>query len=280
MRWGIWGAGFSTNQYAGMIDACLQSGISAFDHADIYGDYTTEAEFGEVLKENPALRQHITLITKCGIRMMTPNRPSHSIKSYDTSREHIIASVEQSLRNFHTDYLDVLLIHRPDPLLDPADVAEAIELLKQQGKILSFGVSNFLPHQTDLLAKYTLIEYNQVEISILKLDAFNDGTLQNCMRNKIIPMAWAPLGGGLFTDDSHPRFRSISATASALAEKYNTGLNEILLAWLHKHPSGIVPVIGTTKLERLLQAKAATAIELERDDWFRLLQASTGEEVA
>lgn len=211
---------------------------------------------------------------------MTPNRPSHSIKSYDTSREHIIASVEQSLRNFHTDYLDVLLIHRPDPLLDPADVAEAIELLKQQGKILSFGVSNFLPHQTDLLAKYTLIEYNQVEISILKLDAFNDGTLQNCMRNKIIPMAWAPLGGGLFTDDSHPRFRSISATASALAEKYNTGLNEILLAWLHKHPSGIVPVIGTTKLERLLQAKAATAIELERDDWFRLLQASTGEEVA
>jgi predicted oxidoreductase len=116
-----------------------------------------------------------------------------------------------SLQNFGTDHIDVLLIHRPDPLLDPAEVAEAIEQLKQSGKVLSFGVSNFLPHQTDLLASYTLIEYNQVEISIIRLDAFSDGTLENCMKHKIIPMAWAPLGGGLFTDDSHPHFRSITA---------------------------------------------------------------------
>jgi len=280
MRWGVWGANFSTAQYREMIETCLQYGIFAFDHADIYGDYTTEEDFGAALKENPSLRQHLKLITKCGIQMVTPNRPAHSIKSYNTSREHIIRSVEQSLRNFGTDYLDVLLIHRPDPLLYPAEVAEAVEQLKEQGKILSFGVSNFLPHQTDLLAKYTLVEYNQLEISLLQLQALTDGSLENCMKNKIIPMAWAPLGGGLFTDDSHPRFRAISATANQLAEKYNTGLNEILLAWLHTHPSGIQSVIGTTKIERLLQAKAAAAIRLEKEDWFALLLAAKGEDVA
>jgi len=280
MRWGVWGANFSTAEYRQMIESCLQYGINSFYHADIYGDYTTEAEFGEALKENPLLRQHIKLITKCGIQMLTANRPEHSIKSYNTSKEHIIHSVEQSLRNFGTDYLDVLLIHRPDPLLDPSDVAEAIEQLKQQGKVLAFGVSNFLPHQTDLLAAHTLIEYNQVEISIIKLNAFSDGTLENCMKHKITPMAWAPLGGGLFTDETHPRFRSITASAIELAEKYNTGLNEILLAWLHTHPSAIQSVIGTTKIERLLQAKVATSIRLEREDWFKLLIASTGEDVA
>ncbi len=280
MRWGVWGANFSTAQYREMIETCLQYGIFAFDHADIYGDYTTEEEFGAALKENLSLRQHLKLITKCGIQMVTPNRPAHTIKSYNTSREHIIRSVEQSLRNFGTDYLDVLLIHRPDPLLDPAEVAEAVEQLKEQGKILSFGVSNFLPHQTDLLTKYTLVEYNQLEISLLQSQALTDGSLENCMKNKIIPMAWAPLGGGLFTDDSHPRFRAISATADQLAKKYNTGLNEILLAWLHTHPSGIQSVIGTTKIERLLQAKAAAAIRLEKEDWFALLLAAKGEDVA
>ena len=280
MRWGVWGANFSTAQYRQMIESCLQYGINSFDHADIYGDYTTEEEFGEALKENPSLRQHMKLITKCGIQMLTSNRPQHTIKSYNTSKEHIIRSAERSLRNLGTDYLDVLLIHRPDPLMDPSEVAEAVEQLKQQGKILSFGVSNFLPHQTNLLSAHTLIEYNQVEISIIQLNAFTDGTLENCLQHKIIPMAWAPLGGGLFSDENHPRFRAITATATELAEKYNTGLNEILLAWLHTHPSGIQTVIGTTKIERLLQAKTASAIRLDREDWFRLLIASTGEDVA
>ncbi len=280
MRWGAWGAGFTTAQYRQMIESCLQYGINSFDHADIYGDYTTEAEFGEVLKEMPSLRSHMKLISKCGIRMMSPNRLSHTIKSYDTSKEHIINSVERSLQNLGTDYLDILLIHRPDPLLNPSEVAEAIEQLKQQGKILSFGVSNFLPHQADLLAKHILVEYNQVEISLIHLNAFNDGTLAYCMKNNIIPMAWAPLGGGLFSDEDHPRYRAITATATELAEKYNTGLNEILLSWLHTHPSGIQTVIGTTKIERLLQAKVAASVKLEREDWFRLLLASTGEDVA
>lgn len=280
MRWGKWGAQFSTAQYRQMIDACLEQGITAFDHADIYGDYTTEADFGEALKESPALRAQLRLISKCGIRMVAEQRPSHQIKSYDSSAQHIIQSVEQSLRNFGTDHLDVLLIHRPDPLLHPAEVASAVSHLKQQGKILQFGVSNFLPHQVDTLASHTLIEYNQVEISIIHLSAFANGTLDNCLQHHITPMAWAPLGGGIFTDDSHPRFRSIVQMATALAEKYETGLNEILLAWLGAHPAGILPVIGTTKLERLIQAKTASQLKLEREDWFRLLAASTGEDVA
>jgi predicted oxidoreductase len=280
MRWGIWGVDFSTEQFRAMIDACLANGIYSFDHADIYGDYTTEAGFGNAIRHDSSLRQQMKLITKCGIQMMTPNRPQHSIKSYNTSKQHIIQSAEASLRNFGTDYLDVFLIHRPDPLLNPEEVAEAVAQLKEQGKILSFGVSNFLPHQTDLLAAYTKIDYNQLEISIVHLNAFSDGSLENCLKHSIIPMAWSPLGGGVFTDDSHPRFRSINATASELAIKYNTGLNEILLAWLHTHPGGIIPVIGTTKIERLIQARKATLLQLDKEDWFKLLMASTGEEVA
>lgn len=280
MRWGKWGAGFSTQEYLQMIENCLENGITAFDHADIYGDYTTEAEFGAALKEAPSLRAHLRIISKCGIQMLTDNRPTHQVKSYNTSSQHIVSSVEQSLEHFGTDHLDLLLIHRPDPLLHPAEVATAVELLKQQGKILQFGVSNFHPHQVETLMKYTRIEYNQLEISILHLPPFTNGMLDHCMQYQIVPMAWAPLGGGLLNDDSHPRFRSIISTATLLAEKYETGVNEILLAWLHRHPSGILPVIGTTKIERLIQAKNATGIILEREDWFKLLAASTGEDVA
>lgn len=280
MRWGKWGAGFSTAEYRQMIEDCLENGITAFDHADIYGDYTTEAEFGAALKEVPSLRAHLRIISKCGIQMLTENRPAHQVKSYNTSAQHIISSVEQSLEHFGTDHLDLLLIHRPDPLMNPVEVAGAIELLKQQGKILQFGVSNFHPHQVETLLKYTRIEYNQLEISILHLPPFTNGMLDHCMQYQIVPMAWAPLGGGILNDDSHPRFRSIVSTATLLAEKYETGVNEILLAWLHRHPSGILPVIGTTKIERLIQAKNAAGILLEREDWFKLLAASTGEEVA
>jgi len=152
MRWGVWGTNFSTVQYRHMIESCLQYDITCFDHADIYGDYTTKADFGEVLKENPSLQQYLKLITKCGIQLVTKSRPEHTIKSYDTFAEHIIQSAERSLQNFNTDYLDVLLIHRPDLLLNPSEVTKAIDQLKQQGKILSFGGSNFLPHQTDLLS--------------------------------------------------------------------------------------------------------------------------------
>ena len=280
MRWGKWGANFTTYDYRQMIDQCLSIGVNSFDHADIYGDYTTEEEFGEALKEDKTLRPQMKLITKCGIQMVTENRPEHSIKSYNTSKKHIIRSAEQSLKNFGTDYLDVLLLHRPDPLLHPEEVAEAIQTLQIQGKVRSFGVSNFLPHQVNMLKKWVPIAYNQIEVSIICTAPFTNGILDNCIENDIVPMAWAPLGGGLLTDDLHPHFRSISNAAHLLSEKYAMGLNEMLIAWLNTHPAGILPVIGTTKAERLDQAKKAASIKLTREDWFFLMKAATGEDVA
>lgn len=280
MRWGKWGANFTTYDYEIIINQCIENGITAFDHADIYGDYTTEAEFGEAIKHKHSLRQQIKLITKCGIQMVCEERPHHQIKSYNTSKEYIIQSVEQSLKNFYTDYLDVLLIHRPSPLLNPLEIAEAITQLKQQGKIRQFGVSNFLPQQVEALKKCIEISYNQIELSIIHLKPFTDGTLDNCLQNNIRPLAWSPLGGGVLNDDEHPRFRSIFSTAQQLAEKYNTGINQILIAFLLKHPTKILPVVGTTKIERLIQVKEASSILLSNEDWFKLYTASIGEEVA
>jgi len=280
MRWGVWGGGFETADYQAMIVLCLEAGITSFDHADIYGDYTTEAEFGKALKDSPYLRQEIQIITKCGIQLPSKPNANHKIKSYNTSSKHIIESVNQSLINFGTDYIDVLLIHRPDPLLNPYEVAKAIDELKQRGKILQFGVSNFMPQHTNALKRYTTIEYNQLEISIINLMPFINGCLDNCIKHQITPMAWAPLGGGIFTDEGHPSFRSIIATASSLAKEYNTGINQILISFLLAHPAGIIPVMGTTKIDRLIQAKAASDIQLSREDWYRLYLASSGEELA
>jgi predicted oxidoreductase len=280
MRWGKWGANFSTYDYETIINQCVENGITTFDHADIYGDYTTEADFGEAIKNKHALRSTIKLITKCGIQMVCDNRPHHQIKSYNTTKQHIIKSVEQSLKNFHTDYIDVFLIHRPNPLLHPKEVAEAISQLKNQGKVLQFGVSNFLPQQVETLKNYVEIIYNQIELSIVHLKPFTDGTLDNCLQNNIRPMAWSPLGGGILSEDEHPRFRIIFSTAHELAEKYHTGMNQILISFLLKHPTNILPVVGTTKMERLLQVKEASTIMLENEDWFKLWTASTGEDVA
>ncbi len=280
MRWGKWGANFNTAAYRAMIEDCLEIGVNSFDHADIYGDYTTEEEFGDALKEDKTLRSQIKIITKCGIQMVAENRPQHNIKSYNTGKKHIIQSAEQSLKNFGTDYLDVLLIHRADPLLDPEAVAEAIQILQQQGKVHAFGVSNFLPHQVNMLRNWVPIHYNQIEVSIIKTAPIYNGILDNCIEHQIRPMAWAPLGGGLLTDDLHPHYRSIAHAASLLAEKYAAGLNEILIAWLNTHPSKILSVIGTTQATRLAQAKKAASIKLTREDWFLMMKAATGEDVA
>ena len=279
MRWGVWGENFTTKQYETIIDQCLSIGLNVFDHADIYGHYTTEADFGQALKGKNSLRQQIKLITKCGINMLTPNRPNHAIKSYDTSAAHIKKSVENSLQNFHTDYIDTILIHRPDLLLNPEEVASTIKELKAAGKIKSFGVSNFNTHQVSNLAKYIHIEHHQIEISVTHMNAFDDGVLDQCQAMGIEAQSWSPMGNGLFTEKTDINNR-ILKTAEALADKYSTGVNEILLAFLYIHPAHIIPVIGTTKFERIETAKNAMDIELTREDFYQLWQASTGHEVA
>ena len=263
-----------------MIQTCLEHNISTFDHADIYGHYTVEEEFGQALLLDTSIRKKIQLITKCGIQMLSPNRPEHKIKSYNTSKQFIITSVENSLKNFNTDYIDLLLIHRPDPLMEPVEIAEAFTILKQQGKVLQFGVSNFTPSQIDMIHTLFPLVANQVEISILKLDSFTDGTLDYCQKQKIIPMAWAPLGGGNIFNAEDERSKRVIAVSQLLSEKYNVLPEQILLAWLLKHPSNIKPVLGTAKHERIKLALEATRINLLREDWFVLWRASTGDEVA
>lgn len=279
MRWGTWGAKLNTRQYETMIHECLDMDMTVFDHADIYGDYTTEAEFGQVLKNNSSLRSRMHLITKTGIQMRTANRPSHAIKSYNTSASHIIQSVEQSLQNFQTDYIDTLLIHRPDILLNTVEVAEAINRLKKSGKVKSFGVSNFSKNQVSLLTSQIPVECHQIEISITALSAFNNGILDQCQLTNIAVQAWSPLGNGLFEEKNEKNER-ILAVAKKIANQYEVGINEILLAFLYTHPSNITPVIGTTKIERIKEAKAAKQINLEREDFYKLWTASTGKEVA
>ena len=279
MRWGVWGENFTTKQYEQIIDQCLSIGLNVFDHADIYGHYTTEADFGNALKGNTSLRDKIQIITKCGINMLTPNRPHHQIKSYDTSASHIIKSVEQSLQNFHTDYIDTLLIHRPDILIDVEEVADTITTLKQSGKVKSFGVSNFTTGQVALLNKYITIEQHQVEISVTHLNSFDDGVLDQCQLNNIQAQSWSPMGNGLFTEQNEKHAR-ILETATALSSNYNCSVNQILLAFLYAHPSNIVPVIGTTKFDRIAEAKKAKDIALNREDFYKLWSASTGKEVA
>jgi predicted oxidoreductase len=222
MNWGQWGSNFTTDQYTEIINQCLEIGVTSFDHADIYGHYTTEEDFGRALAGNSSLRSKMQLITKCGIKLTTPNRPTHQIKSYDTSKAHIISSTERSLKNLSTDHIDLLLIHRPDPLMDPEEILEAIDLLKSSGKILHFGVSNFLPRHMELLRSVLKIEANQFEISAFKIEAMFDGTTDYCLQHHIPCLSWSPVGGGvLFQDDQSESAKRVIGVTELLAQEYN-----------------------------------------------------------
>ncbi len=280
MTWGVWGKNYHKQTTLGLIEHCLDLGISTFDHADIYGHYTTEETFGQAIAIKPSIREKMQLISKCGIRLVTPNRPKNLLKSYDTSRDYIISSTEQSLKNLQTDYLDLLLIHRPDPLLNPEEVAEAIYRLKRSGKIRAFGVSNFTPSQFALLNQATPLVTNQVEISALHRDPFLDGTMDQCMQMDIRPMAWSPLGG-YFSNDIDPAVQRLKKVMKGINDRYGgPGEDIILLAWLLKHPSGILPVMGSGRSERISQSVKALEIDLDRQDWFAIWEAASGEEVA
>jgi predicted oxidoreductase len=279
MKWGVWGANFSPADYSRMIHDCLEAGVTTFDHADIYGHYTVEAEFGAALKDEPSLRKQMQIISKCGINLVTPNRPEYRIKHYNTSAQHIEQSVGNSLRALNTDYLDILLLHRPDPLMNPHEVAEVFTRLKKSGKVQAFGVSNFNPSQTELLHSFFPITVNQVELSIVKLSPFTDGTLDHCQLKHLIPMAWSPLGGGNFFDEEDERNKRIRAVAGFLGEIYDISVDQVLLAWLFRHPAGIKPVLGTIKKERIKRAMDAARVKFTNEEWFMLWRASTGKEV-
>lgn len=279
MTWGVWGHNLEVKEMSALIDHCLDLGITTFDHADIYGNYTTEEAFGQALAIDPSRRKKMQLISKCGIKLVCKQRPDNSLKSYDLSKDYIIASAERSLRNLGTDHLDLLLVHRPSPLMRAEEVAEAIASLKANGKVLHFGVSNFTPRQIDYLRKTTPIVTNQIEASLLHTAPFFDGTIDQCQRMGICPMAWSPLGGFFNRHDE------VAARAAdqldEIGEKYgDPGADVLLLAWLLHHPAGIFPVLGTARQSRLTAAAQAIDIQLTDEDWFALLEASRGYEVA
>jgi len=281
MRLGVWGANFSAEQILLLIEACLERGITTFDLADIYGNYTTEADFGQALQLKPSLRDQIQLITKCGIKFVCENKPDYRIKSYDSSKTHIIASVENSLKQLKTDYIDLLLLHRPDFLMNPDEVATAFNQLKDQGKVKEFGVSNFTASQFEMLNNRFPLVTNQVEISILKLDTFTDGTLDQCLKHQLRPMAWSPFAGGqIFQTSEQENIQNIQTIGTRLAQKYEVALDQIILAWLLKHPAGIQPILGTSKLKRIQAAVDASTVEMTKEEWYELWQASTGTEIA
>jgi predicted oxidoreductase len=276
MRWGSWGANHSKSEVSKLINACVEADITTFDHADIYGGHTTEALFGEAFVELGIAREKIQLISKAGIQLSSSEK-KFDIKSYNYSSEYLINCVDESLRNLKTDYLDLFLLHRPSPLMNPEEIAETFDKMKQSGKVKYFGVSNFLPHQFELLYQYFPLVTNQIEISVNETKAFFDGTLEQLMAKKLRPMAWSVMGN-YFTQSSEQNNR-LKIIIDSLCEKYNAEENQLLLAFLLKHPSKIYPVIGTAdsyKIQKLSQSKN---IILEDEDWFRILEASRGREV-
>lgn len=276
MSWGKWGKELSEAKMVQQIHSTFEAGITTFDHADIYGDYTTEKRFGNALVKSEVQRDEIQLISKCGIQYIGETR-QNTIKHYDYSKEYIIWSVERSLKDLQTDYLDLLLLHRPSPLMQPDEIAEAIQILKDQGKLLDFGLSNFTPSQTDLIADKIPVSANQIEFSLTHHTAMHNGSLDHMLQKGMTPMSWNPLGN-IFKASTEAVGR-IKVVLETLTQKYEATAAQLLLAWIVKHPAGIHPVIGTTNPERIKNAVKTLEITLGLEDWFSLLVASQGHKV-
>jgi len=275
MNWGVWDKNLNTSEMAHLIHLCSENGITTFDHADIYGGYTTEAQFGKAFSESKINRDKLQFISKCGIQH-TQGR-DNKIKHYDYSKDYIIWSVENSLKNLQTDYLDVLLLHRPSPLMVADEIAEAVTKLKKQGKIIDFGVSNFTASQTELIRQKTPVNYNQIQFSATNTEPMLDGSLDYMQLHNIRPMSWNPLGN-VFREDSE-QTRRLKKLLVQLVEKYEVGSDTILLAWILKHPSKVIPVAGTVNTARIQALMKAVHLELDPLDWFAIWTESMGNKV-
>jgi predicted oxidoreductase len=275
MNWGIWDKNLNTTEMNYLIHLCVENKITTFDHADIYGGYTTEAQFGKAFAESKITREKLQFISKCGIQH-TEGR-NNAIKHYDYSKNYIIWSVENSLKNLQTDYLDVLLLHRPSPLMIADEIAEAVSKLKSEGKIIDFGVSNFTSSQTKLIEQKTEINYNQIQFSATHFEAMLDGSLDYMQMHNIRPMSWNPLGT-VFREDIE-QTRRLKKLLVQLVEKYSVGSDTILLAWILKHPSKVIPVAGTVNSARIQSLMKAVELDLDNLDWFAIWTESMGNKV-
>ncbi len=260
----------------------IDLGITTFDHADIYGNYSCEKLFGNALSLKKEIRKDIQIITKCGIKLISDKYPDRKIKHYDYSYDHIVSSVNNSLKNFNTDYIDLLLLHRPAPFFNPDEVAKAFSDLKKHGKVLHFGVSNFNPMQFEMLNSYldNKLVTNQVEISPYCLEHFDNGNMDFFLKEQIKPLAWSPLGGGNIMNPVDEKGIRLKETLTNIADKLNiNSIDKVAYSWLLNHPAQIIPIVGTGKIDRIKNAVEATAIEMPLELWYEIYTASLGDEV-
>jgi predicted oxidoreductase len=270
----------TVEQRIALIEQCIAMGVTSFDHADIYGNYGVESLFGEALRAQPSLRDRIQLVSKCGIKLLSNKRPEHTIQHYDTSASHIVASAEESLRQLHTDRLDLLLIHRPDPLMDFDEVAEAFTRLKQAGKVRHVGVSNFSRHQFEALNRRVELATNQLEFSPLHVAPMFDETFDGLQDMGISPMAWSPLGGGRLFTSNDANAENLRLVIKEIADRLHQPFASVIFAWIMQLPSNPIPITGSGRVEAIAVAVAGASFRLSRTDWFAILRAARGHEVA
>lgn len=259
------------------VETCLAQGITTMDQADIYGGYTAEALLGAALRQAPGLRERIEIVTKCDIVAPVGRHAGARVKYYDTSAAHITASVEASLREMATDRIDLLLIHRPDPLIDPDETGAALDGLVASGKVRAVGVSNFRPWDMDLLQSRMTARLvtNQIELSLTAHAALVNGDLAHLHQHKIAPMAWSPLAGGALAQAG-----ALRAKLDALGLAAGTDWSAAAIAWLLHHPAGILPVLGTNSLARIARMADALHVPMDRQTWYELYTLALGREVA
>lgn len=282
MVYGMWRLADDADTSAGhvqaKIEACLDQGITTLDQADIYGGYTSEAVLGGAFRASPGLRDRVELVTKCGIVAPAGRHAAARVKYYDTSRAHIEASVEASLRDLATDRIDLLLIHRPDPMMDRSETGAALDALVTSGKVRAVGVSNFLPHDFTLLqsAMSNPLVTNQIELSLVANTAFTDGQIAFLQERGLPPMAWSPLAGGTLFAAGRP---GLTDRLRDLAAAQDVDASAVAVAWLLAHPARILPVMGTNSLHRIARLADAWAVAMDRQMWFDLYTAALGHEV-
>ena len=260
------------------INLCLDQGITTFDQADIYGDYSAEAIFGVALKEDKSLRSKIEIVTKCGIVAPCGKYADVPVKYYDTSKKHIDASVNASLKNMNIDYIDMLLIHRPDPYMDHNETGQALDTLIKSGKIGAVGVSNFKPHDWELLQSTMVnkLHTNQIELSLQSIDAFSNGDVAFHQKNASPIMAWSPLGGGKLMTESN----QLTNKMDQIGTHYKVDRAAVAISFLLSHPANIIPIMGTNNIDRISKISDAFKVKMDRITWFELYTAALGREVA
>jgi predicted oxidoreductase len=266
----------SLKKMEGIVDLCLELGINTFDHADIYGGYQCEETFGEIIRDRRIRREDIVLFTKCGLVLPHPSRPDVKVKHYDTSKDHITKSLENSLRKLRTDYIDIFLLNQLDPLSNLEETAITLQKLRESGKVKNIGVANFSVFQHQLLSSYLRIPIvtNHIELNLLNTSAFDNGQIDYIKQKYMRPLATAPLAQGQIANSIEKKPLLIRRKLEELASKYNAHIESIAVAWVVK--LGALPLIGTTDEQRIRNIVRSFDIDLDRQDWYELYEASRG----